>query len=80
MLGDHCEPSQHWPPLNFKGPGVLICSIDNMPTQLPREATDFFGDLLFPHVHNILKSDATQPFEDHEIEKMGKVVSGKIIY
>ena len=60
----------------FKGPGVLICSIDNMPTQLPREATDFFGDLLFPHVHNILKSDATQPFEDHEIEKMGQVVSG----
>merc|ERR1711971_1198653 len=63
----------------FKGPGVLICSIDNMPTQLPREATDFFGDLLFPHVHNILKSDATQPFEDHEIEKMGQVVSGSVI-
>ena len=31
-----------------------------MPTQLPREATDFFGDLLLPHVMNILKSDATQ--------------------
>ena len=45
---------------NFKGPGVLICSIDNMPTQLPREATDFFGDLLLPHVMDILKSDATQ--------------------
>lgn len=44
----------------FQGPGVLICSIDNMPTQLPREATDFFGDLLLPHVMNILKSDATQ--------------------
>jgi len=39
----------------FKGPGVLICSIDNMPTQLPREATDFFGDLLLPHVNDILK-------------------------
>jgi alpha-aminoadipic semialdehyde synthase len=42
----------------FKGPGVLICSIDNMPTQLPRESTDFFGDLLFPYVESILKSDA----------------------
>jgi len=31
-----------------------------MPTQLPREATDFFGDLLFPHVMNILRSDASQ--------------------
>ncbi|UYV78985.1 AASS [Cordylochernes scorpioides] len=35
---------------SFAGPGVLVCSIDNMPTQLPREATDFFGDLLFPFV------------------------------
>ena len=31
-----------------------------MPTQLPREATDFFGDLLLPHVPDILKSDANQ--------------------
>ena len=30
-----------------------------MPTQLPIEATDFFGDLIFPHVNNILKSDAS---------------------
>ena len=44
----------------FKGPGVLICSIDNMPTQLPLEATDFFGNLLYPHVNNMLKSDAAQ--------------------
>ena len=29
-----------------------------MPTQLPREATDFFGELLLPHVENILKSSA----------------------
>ena len=48
-----------------------------MPTQLPREATDFFGDLLLPHVESILKSDATQPLEDHEKQKMGNIVSGK---
>ena len=58
---------------------MLICSIDNMPTQLPREATDFFGDLLLPHVIDILKSDATQPFAEHEINKMGSVVSGAVI-
>jgi hypothetical protein len=27
---------------------------------LPREATDFFGDLLFPHVPKILRSDGFQ--------------------
>ncbi len=39
---------------------MLICSIDNMPTQLPMEATDFFGELLMPHVEEILRSDATK--------------------
>ena len=80
-----------------------------MPTQLPLEATDFFGDLLFPHVHKILLSDASQvyqnrnylfasllfisvamlksymiflslkPFEGHEAEKLGDIVSGAVI-
>jgi hypothetical protein len=51
---------------SFKGPGVLVCSIDNMPTQLPRESTDFFGELLLPYVPDILQSDAKKPLEDHE--------------
>ena len=50
---------------SFKGPGILVCSIDNMPTQLPRESTDFFGDLLFPYVIDILQSDAIKPLEEH---------------
>jgi hypothetical protein len=53
------------PCCSFKGPGVLVCSIDNMPTQLPRESTDFFGDLLYPIAFDILQSDATQPLENH---------------
>lgn len=51
--------------ISFKGPGVLVCSIDNMPTQLPREATDFFGDLLYPYALDIMQSDATKPLSDH---------------
>ncbi|KAJ9586025.1 hypothetical protein L9F63_020322 [Diploptera punctata] len=61
---------------SFKGPGVLVCSIDNMPTQLPREATDFFGDLLFPHALDILQSDATLPLEKHNFTPS---VAGAII-
>ena len=63
----------------FKGPGVLICSIDNMPTQLPREATDFFGELLLPHVENILKSSADKEFDEAERKKMGDIVAGSVI-
>ncbi|KAK6638413.1 hypothetical protein RUM44_008842 [Polyplax serrata] len=50
---------------SFKGPGVLVCSIDNMPTQLPRESTDFFGNLLYPYAHDIISSDATKPLDEH---------------
>ena len=45
---------------------MLVCSIDNMPTQLPREATDFFGNLLFPYVKDILQSDATRPLDEYK--------------
>ncbi|XP_045768568.1 alpha-aminoadipic semialdehyde synthase, mitochondrial [Maniola jurtina] len=61
---------------SFKGPGVLVCSIDNMPTQLPRESTDFFGDLLFPYAEDIMSSDATRPLEEHNFSP---VVQGAII-
>lgn len=61
---------------SFKGAGVLVCSIDNMPTQLPRESTDFFGDLLYPYAEDIMKSDATKPLEEH---KFSSVVYGSII-
>ncbi|XP_048480550.1 alpha-aminoadipic semialdehyde synthase, mitochondrial isoform X2 [Plutella xylostella] len=61
---------------SFKGPGVLVCSIDNMPTQLPRESTDFFGDLLYPYAEDIMKSDASKPLDDHDFSP---VVQGAII-
>ncbi|KAH9635552.1 hypothetical protein HF086_003166 [Spodoptera exigua] len=62
---------------SFKGPGVLVCSIDNMPTQLPRESTDFFGDLLYPYAEDIMKSDATKPLEEHNFSP---VVQGVTVY
>ena len=39
---------------SFSGDGVLMCSIDNMPAQLPRESTEYFGSLLMPHVIDIV--------------------------
>ncbi|CAA3006406.1 alpha-aminoadipic semialdehyde synthase, mitochondrial [Olea europaea subsp. europaea] len=51
---------------SFAGNGFLICSIDNMPTQLPLESTDMFGNLLFPYIMDIVKSDATKPLEEEQ--------------
>ncbi|XP_038067093.1 alpha-aminoadipic semialdehyde synthase, mitochondrial-like isoform X1 [Patiria miniata] len=56
----------------FSGDGVLVCSIDNMPAQLPREATDFFGNLLQPLVPDMLKSDAKRPFEEENLSRIVK--------
>lgn len=40
-----------------------------MPTQLPTEATDFFGDLLFPYIMNIMQSNAEKPMDSHKFMK-----------
>ena len=46
----------------------MVCSIDNMPTQLPKESTDFFGELVLPYVSDIIMSDATKPLEEHNFQ------------
>lgn len=32
-----------------------MCSIDNLPAQLPIEATDYFGDQLFPYIWEMVR-------------------------
>lgn len=60
---------------SFDGPGVLVCSIDNMPTQIPRESTDFFGDLLYPFAFDIFRSNASEPLEKHNFSPVVHGVS-----
>ena len=59
---------------SFGGNGVLVCSIDNMPTQLPRESTEFFGSLLMPHIDEMVRLDATTEFSKQS-QSINKVVS-----
>ncbi|XP_065829633.1 alpha-aminoadipic semialdehyde synthase, mitochondrial-like [Oscarella lobularis] len=44
--------------------GVLVSSIDNMPAQLPREATDFFGSQLSPYIEEILRLGGSREFRN----------------
>ena len=48
---------------SFDGPGVLVCSIDNMPTQLPLEATTYFGSKLLPLIPQMFELDAKKDFQ-----------------
>ncbi|XP_035676026.1 alpha-aminoadipic semialdehyde synthase, mitochondrial-like [Branchiostoma floridae] len=65
-LSRRLKTNRGGPPTCFAGDGVLVCSIDNFPAQLPREATDYFGNLLIPYVWQMLKSRADVPFEEQE--------------
>uniref|UniRef100_A0A8C5CPZ2 Aminoadipate-semialdehyde synthase n=1 Tax=Gadus morhua TaxID=8049 RepID=A0A8C5CPZ2_GADMO len=41
---------------SVEGNGILMCSIDNLPAQLPIEATEYFGDRLFPYIWEMVRS------------------------
>lgn len=60
------DADQHVDHDSVEGNGILMCSIDNLPAQLPIEATEYFGDRLFPYVWEMLPSDATRPLEQED--------------
>ncbi|XP_047452984.1 alpha-aminoadipic semialdehyde synthase, mitochondrial isoform X2 [Mugil cephalus] len=60
------DADQHVDHDSVEGNGILMCSIDNLPAQLPIEATEYFGDRLFPYIWEMLPSDATRPLEEEE--------------
>ncbi|KAF2073709.1 hypothetical protein CYY_004997 [Polysphondylium violaceum] len=44
--------------------GILFLAVDNLPTEFPREATQWFGDHLCKFMESVIKSDPTRPFEE----------------
>ena len=57
------------------GDGVLICSIDNLPAQLPREATDYFGKLLVPWLQEMVSNANTSSI----LELLGAGITGAVV-
>ena len=70
------DAESHTEKESFGGNGVLVCSIDNMPTQLPREATEFFGTLLMPHINEMSKTSADTLLSKQDIDPVVKNVCG----
>ncbi|KAJ3105261.1 hypothetical protein HDU97_008284 [Phlyctochytrium planicorne] len=46
---------------NTEGKGVQIMSIDNLPTEMPLEASEYFGDALFPFILELVKGNFNHP-------------------
>ncbi|KAM4675252.1 alpha-aminoadipic semialdehyde synthase, mitochondrial [Discoglossus pictus] len=70
------DADQHIIHDSVEGCGILMCSIDNLPAQLPIEATEYFGDMLFPYIAEMLMSDATKPLDQ---ENFSPVVRDAVI-
>lgn len=48
------------------GEGICMLGVDILPSELPREASKHFGDLLLPYVQLLCASDATIPFQEQK--------------
>ncbi|KAJ3340193.1 hypothetical protein HDU93_007283 [Gonapodya sp. JEL0774] len=46
---------------NIEGPGIQIMSIDNLPTELPLEASEYFSQALSPFVREMISGNFDHP-------------------
>ena len=53
----------------YKGEGVLVMSVDILPAELPRDASDGFADVLVNFVKPIADADFEEPFEDLDLPR-----------
>ena len=45
------------------GCGPVVLAVDILPSELPRDASDYFSDVLVQYVPAIARADYTVPFE-----------------
>ncbi len=48
----------------WQGNGPVILAVDKLPTEIPREATEWFGQSLLPYVPELAMADYTLPLEE----------------
>ncbi len=59
----------------FSGDGMQMMTVDILPTEIPRESTEAFGDMLLPYVLETAKADFSSEFESlHIPEPMKKAL------
>lgn len=49
---------------NIGSNGIVMMCVDNLPAQIPREATDYFGTRLLPYIQDCLKLSGRKPLEE----------------
>ncbi len=47
-----------------EGEGVVVMAVDILPSELPRDASEYFSQVLLPYVPALASADYTVPFDD----------------
>lgn len=58
------NPKTKQPTMGFEGDGVLIMSVDILPSELPRESSIAFGDVLVNYVKALTEADYSVSFNE----------------
>ena len=53
--------------MGYEGKGLLMMTVDILPSELPRESSEFFSRALYPFVRSIAECDFTRNFDDLEL-------------
>lgn len=66
----------------YEGPGIVDIAVDNLPAELPRDASGEFSDRLIKFVPGIVNADTSLPFEEvnypHEIKRAVILYKGEL--
>jgi len=61
------NPKTDIPTMGYTGDGLLIMSVDILPSELPKNASDAFGDALLNFVEDIAKCDYSADFDSLQL-------------
>lgn len=61
------DPFTRETPYGVEGRGPVILAVGNLPAELPRDASEHFGDRLFPFAVRLAAADFTPPFDALEL-------------
>ena len=54
---------------SLDGDGVMMLGVDILPSELPREASNHFGELLTPFVPALATSNGELPFDQQQVSR-----------
>lgn len=61
------DPVKGTKKMGFSGEGVALMAVDNLPTELPREASEAFGDALKPFAPAMANCDFSESYDGLEL-------------